>query len=372
MLYRCSPVMQLGRGAVRLPAFLPDATTAVVRSVDARDLEQCGVEAVVMNTFHLMQRPGSSTVHALGGLHRMSGWQRPILTDSGGFQAYSLIRQNAKNGRLSDDGIIFQPDGAERKFVLTPEKSVRLQIGYGADVVVCLDDCTHVDAPAPVQLEAVERTVAWARRGKREFERVLGGKRMMGEQRPLLFAVVQGGGDLDLRRRCAQELLALGFDGYGYGGWPLDEQGKLLGDVLAYTRQVVGAEWPMHALGVGSPLNVVKCAQAGYELFDSALPTRDARHGRLYVWQADHLPPNAGADAGWFSYLYINDKKHVKTAVPISPHCDCWSCQRYSTGYLHHLHSIEDGLYARLATIHNLRFMTRLTELLRSQASDLG
>lgn len=189
---------------------------------------------------------------------------------------------------------------------------------------------------------------------------------------PLLFAVVQGGDLPDLRRACAEQLLAIGFDGYGFGGWPLDEEGKLLTEIITYTRELIGPQWPMHALGVGSPRNVVACAAAGYELFDSALPTRDARQGRLYTWTSERLPPNAGHDGRWFSYLYINDKKHFRTAAPVSPFCDCPCCRCYSTGYLHHLHSINDLLYARLATIHNLRFMTRLTELLRPLGSPGG
>src|SRR5205807_8219222 len=143
--------LALPHGELRLPVFLPDATQGVVRSVDSADLEQCGIQAVVMNAFHLMQRPGSTTIQSLGGLHRMCAWERPIITDSGGFQAYSLIRQNARFGRLGDDGILFRPEGSADKIQLTPEKSVQLQLRYGADVVICLDDCTHVDDPLEAQ-----------------------------------------------------------------------------------------------------------------------------------------------------------------------------------------------------------------------------
>ncbi|HEX5501248.1 MAG TPA: tRNA guanosine(34) transglycosylase Tgt, partial [Thermomicrobiales bacterium] len=232
-------VLELPHGAVALPAFLPDATLGVVRAVDATDLLACGVQALVMNAFHLMRRPGSSTVQALGGLHAMAGWPGPIVTDSGGFQAYSLIHENPHNGRIDDRGITFRPDGGARKFFLTPEKTVQLQLGYGTDVVVCLDDCTHVDAPAEEQRAAVRRTVAWSRRCKAEYERILAQRRTPPERRPLLFAVIQGGGDRDLRRECAEALLALGFDGYGYGGWPLDGQGNLLAEIIAYTRELV-------------------------------------------------------------------------------------------------------------------------------------
>ncbi|MCL6432473.1 MAG: tRNA guanosine(34) transglycosylase Tgt [Anaerolineae bacterium] len=355
--------LRLAHGEVRLPAFLPDATLGVVRSLDAADLEACGVEAVVMNTFHLMQRPGSSTVEALGGLHRMSGWNKPIVTDSGGFQAYSLVRQNPRLGRLSDRGIAFRPEGAGRKFLLTPEKTVQLQLAYGADIVICLDDCTHPEAPLPVQEESVRRTIAWARRGKAEFDRIVAAKALSPELRPLLFAVIQGGGSRELRRRCAEELLAIGFDGFGYGGWPLDEQGELLTDIIAYTRELVPAAYPMHGLGIGHPRYVARCAALGYGLFDSALPTRDARTGRLYVLDLEDDPATT---EGWHSVVYVNDQKYVKAGRPIDEACDCLACRRYSLGFLHHLFKIGDASYLRLATIHNLRAMVRLTSRLRA------
>ncbi len=356
--------LQLPHGQIALPAFLPDATQGVVRAVDARDLEACGIQAVIMNTFHLMQRPGSSTIQALGGLHRMSGWQRPIMTDSGGFQAYSLIRQNPKYGRLTDRGLVFRPEGSNRKFTLTPEKSVQLQLSYGADVVICLDDCTHVDDPLEVQRESVRRTVEWARRGKATFQRLVEQKGLTEDRRPLLFAVIQGGGSRELRRQCAEALLEIGFDGFGYGGWPLSGEGELLTEMIAYTRELVPSHLPMHALGIGHPANVVACARMGYDLFDSAMPTRDARHGRLYVFQIDPASP-APLKGDWFTYMYIHDDKHIKDAGPISPFCDCLCCTRYSVGYLHHLFKLNDSLYLRLATMHNLRFMTQLTEHLR-------
>jgi queuine tRNA-ribosyltransferase len=347
----CIDTLSLPHGELPLPAFLPDATLGVVRSVDSADLEVCGIHAVVMNTFHLMQRPGSSSISALGGLHKMAGWPHPIITDSGGFQAYSLIRENPKMGSLGERGIVFHPEGSERKLQLTPEKSVQLQLSYGADVVICLDDCTHVDAPYEVQAEAVRRTVAWAKRGKAEFERTLGQKSRRSAARPQLWGVIQGGGYRELRRQCAEELLALGFDGFGYGGWPLDSDGRLLTDILAYTRELVPPELPMHALGIGHPDYVRQCVALGYTLFDSALPTRDARHARLYVLQDEAV-----------SFLYIGDQKHIKADAPVDPGCTGLCCQRYSRGYLHHLFKIGDAAFLRLATLHNLCTMTRLME----------
>ncbi len=358
----------LNHGPLALPAFLPDATYGVVRATDARDLREAGIEALVMNVFHLAQRPGNSTVKALGGLHAMAAWDRPIITDSGGFQAYSLIRQNPAAGRISDAGISFLPEGAERKLQLTPEKSIQLQLAFGADVVICLDDCTHVDDSEAEQRRSVERTIRWARRCRDEFDRQLR-QRRMGDARPLLFSVVQGGGDLELRRHCAEALLAIGFDGFGFGGWPLDAHGNLLHELLAFTRACIPPHLPMHALGVGHPASVVACARMGYQLFDSALPTRDARSGRLYAFTADPAAPGFRLAGHWFDLVYVADRKHIKASGSIFPGCDCYTCRHYALGYLQHLHRAGETLFLRLATIHNLRFMTRLMELLRAERS---
>ena len=357
----------LPHGSLITPAFLPDATLGVVRSVDSTDLAACGVEAVVMNTFHLMQHPGSTTIQALGGLNQMAGWPRPIVTDSGGFQAYSLIHANPKFGHLSEKGITFQPEGSSRKYQLTPEKCIQLQMTYGSDIVICLDDCTHVDAPFEEQQESVRRTIDWAKRGKREFQRLAEQKHLEPAAIPRLFAVIQGGGYPDLRRQCAEALLETGFDGYGYGGWPLDSQSHLLVDIIGLTRQLIPSELPMHALGVGHPENVLACYDLGYDLFDSAMPTRDARHGRLYGFTHDASGPLAGLSGKWLEYIYIQDERYTKDRRPISPYCDCPTCTHYSIGYLHHLFKVNDSAFLRLATLHNLRFMTQLSQRLRQR-----
>jgi queuine tRNA-ribosyltransferase len=355
--------LQLPHGHLRLPVFLPDATRGVVRALDSSDLSRCGVEAVQMNVFHLMQKPGSSVIKAMNGLHQLFGWQLPIVTDSGGFQVYSLIRQNPKYGSLTERGMIFRPDGSTRRVNLTPEKSIRLQMDYGADIVICLDDCTHVDEPLPAQQASVERTIKWAARCKAEFTSRLARAQRRSGKRPLLFAVVQGGGYRDLRRRCAEELLEIGFDGYGLGGWPLDREGNLLLEMIAYVRELVPPQLPTHALGVGQPDSVVACASLGYQLFDSTMPTRDARHGRLYTFT--HHPAASTLNGQWYSYVYINDAEYIRAGRPISEHCDCLCCSNYSLAYLHHLYKVSDPLFYRLATMHNLRFMMQLTERLR-------
>jgi queuine tRNA-ribosyltransferase len=376
-------VLATPHGPLPLPQFLPDATYGVVRAVDAEDLEGCGVAALVMNAFHLMQRPGAAAVQALGGLHAMSGWRGPIVTDSGGFQAYSLIRQSPRFGSLSDRGLLFHPESGTHRLLLTPEKSIQKQLAFGADVVICLDDCTHSEDTVAAQEESVARTLAWARRCRAEFDRILaqrtparadqpGGRsasipEARGAVRPLLFAVIQGGADLSLRRRCAEELLAIGFDGYGFGGWPLDSEGNLLTDLLAATRAMVPPAFPMHALGVGHPANVVAGVRMGYPLFDSAMPTRDARHGRLYAFAGGGAPRDLAPGDAWLDYVYITDDRRTRERRPVDPTCDAPCCRRYSTGYLHHLFKLGDPLFSRLATIHNLRFMARLMVRLREE-----
>jgi len=359
-------VLRLIHGDLPLPAYLPDATFGVVRAVDAADLEAVGIEALVMNVFHLMQKPGSSTIAALGGLHKMACWPHTIVTDSGGFQAYSLIRQNSKFGRLTENGIRFKPEGSDREFHLTPEKSVQLQMAYGADIVICLDDCMHIDGSDDEQELSVERTVKWAARCKEEFLRQVSNRGYKaGMPKPMLFGVVQGGGDAARRRRCAAQLLKIGFDGYGYGGWPLDSSGNLLTDMLIATRDAIPCEFPMHALGVGHPESVAACCRMGYDIFDCALPTRDARTGRLYTFRSDPYDPDFRLTGDWFKTLYIDDEKYTKADRPLYPECDCPACSRYSTGYLRHLHKCGDTLFYRLATLHNLRFMVVLMRLLR-------
>ena len=350
----------IGGKEITLPVFVPDGTYGVVRSVDAVDLQACRVQAVMMNTFHLMQKPGSSTIQAAGGLHQFSGWGGPIFTDSGGFQAFSLMRENSKFGQVTDDGISFTPEGSARKFLLTPEKCIRLQMSYRSDLLFCLDDCTHVDESQSDQQTAVQRTVAWAKRCKKEYLKILDQRKNENGQRPLLFGIVQGGQSQELRQQCAQALLEIGFDGYGYGGWPLNADGELVEEMVAYLRQLIPDQFPLHALGIGKPDNVARSHALGYQLFDSAMPTRDARHGRLYRFTGTFTPHGKK----WWEYVYIQDQRHIKTNQPIDEQCDCPTCRSVSLAYLHHLYKIGDVLFQRLATLHNLRFMTRLCEKL--------
>ena len=354
--------LNLPHGNVPLPAFFPDATRGVVRCVDAQDLQACRIPGLVMNAYHLLSKPGPSTVKALGGLHAFTGFTGPILTDSGGFQVFSLIRENAKFGQVRAGEIIFRPEEG-KKIIFTPEKCIQAQFSYGADIMMCLDYCTHPDDPPEVNRQAVETTVRWAQRCKDEFERLT--KKAEGP-RPLLFGIIQGGNDKALRRECAEALIEIGFDGYGFGGWPLDSQGRLQEDMLAYTASLMPDHSAKYAMGLGKPEGVAACVRMGYNLFDCVIPTREARHKRLYVFT------EAEGDVhgeGFYRYLYPMDDVYRRDARPLSDYCDCHTCLNYSRAYLRHLLVIGDALGNRLATIHNLRFYAMLMERLRNQTS---
>ncbi len=356
-------VIETTHGPLHLPVYFPDATRGVVRTVDSHDLEVCGVQGLVVNAFHLSTRPGAGLIKQAGGIHRFMGWRRPIASDSGGFQLMSMIRENPRYGTITRRGVHFTDlDGNRKKTLFTPERSIRLQFDLGADLVICLDDCPSPDA-SPQEVEAsVERTIHWAKRCRAEFDRQLEMKRQVEGPRPLLFGVVQGGYDREMRARCATALLPLGFDGFGFGGWPIAPDGELALDVLTYTAGLTPDTHPRFALGVGKPEHIVRCYLAGWRIFDCVLPTRDARHGRLYVFEAASLDEVNLRASGFYSHVYVRDEKHRRQENPISAACDCPCCRDYSLSYLHHLFDIGDPLGLRLATLHNLRFYTQLME----------
>jgi queuine tRNA-ribosyltransferase len=371
-------------GPLPLPAFLPDATRAVVKALDADDLVACGVEALMVNALHLAGSPGVSRIEALGGAHAFMGWRGPIASDSGGFQAFSMIGGKAMGAAVapdaagvSDEGLRLKVPGRARSEWLTPERSLRQQMRLGADILFCLDQCPPPRAPASVQREAVRRTVAWAERCRREFAAALEEGPAGGSPggpaatppvgvRPLLFAVVQGGDDPDLRRECTERLLALGFDGYGFGGWPVDDSGTLI-EMVSRVAQWLPPEAPKHGLGIGKPETLVEAWHAGYRLFDCVIPTRDGRHGRLYRHRED---PAASPLQGraFYDEIGITHARYERAREPVEPGCPCPLCRNYPAAYLHHLFEIRDPSAARLATMHNLVFYTRLIRVLRERA----
>jgi queuine tRNA-ribosyltransferase len=351
------------RGSLAVPTFLPDATRAGVRGVSSADLRQVGIEGVVVNAFHLLRRPGARVVQAAGGIHRFMDWSAPVLSDSGGFQIWSLIRQDPNRGVIRDNEVIFREPSTGEKWNLTPERVVGIQLQLGSDIVVCLDDCTDAEAPEAEQERSVERTVRWARRCREELDRQVAQRR--DADAPRIFAVVQGGGIERLRRECASALADIGFDGYGFGGWPLEADGALLSEPLRWVAESLPSAAPKHALGIGRPDHVVSASALGYSIFDCALPTRDARHGRLYAFKPEWASRRPSPGDPFYRAVRIHDPGYRVDHAPVEEGCDCPLCTRHSAAYLHHLFKVGDASAERLATLHNLRFYVRLFELLR-------
>lgn len=358
------PAIRTMHGHLRLPAFLPDATRGSVRCVDVDDLAGAGIEALMANSFHLASRPGVRRIQKMGGLHRFMGWNGPIVTDSGGFQVLSLIRSNPAAGEIRANEVIFRDTNSSAKVTLTPERSIRAQLQLGSDVVIALDDCTGIDTSAEEQARSVERTVRWFRRSHEEFERQRQ-QRSSHDGWPLLVGVAQGGTDPALRESCVRSLLELGADAIGFGGWPIDAEGRLLTEMFGLVMSLVPPSMPVFALGVGKPEHLVALARLNRRyIFDCSLPTRDARRYRLYAldphWEEKILSP----EARFYRYVYLLDPPHANSMESIDPTCDCACCQHYGRAFLHHLAKVKDSLAERLATIHNLRFYTRLIEYL--------
>ncbi len=359
------PELKTPHGTVALPAFFPDATYGALRMTGFEDGEDAALSGCVMNTYHLFNRPGAKLVKALGGLHAFTSWQRTILTDSGGFQLYSLIHENSDYGEIRDNEIIFRPDMGSEKLTFTPEKCIQAQFQYGSDIMMALDVCTAPDDPYEAQRRSVELTVKWAKRCRDEFDKLAKGKK----EKPLLFGIVQGGSDRQLRLECGQRLKEIGFDGFGFGGWPLDSEGKLCTQMLQDCADAMDDALPKYAMGIGKPEEIVACVKMGYTLFDCVIPTREARHQRLYVFKKD-METHEGVmreDGKFYSYTYIMDDKYMRDTKPVDENCSCILCRRYSRAYLHHLFKIGDPQAQRLASAHNLRFYARLMELIRNE-----
>jgi len=326
---------------IKLPAFFPDATHGYVKGVGSEDLLRCGTKGIVVNTYHFICDEAVKSVQKIHGIHAFTKFPRLIISDSGGFQAMSLIRRNPGNGKLTDEGVIFKIIGKGKTIKLTPELCIKTQIQMGSDIVMCLDDCTDPGENKKEQIKSVERTVAWAKRCKETFDKLT--KNLAG--RPLIFGIIQGGSDFDLRKICAEKLIKINFDGYAFGGFPVDDNKTFLSAILKHTANLMPNNKPKYAMGVGKPNDIKECVKYGYDMFDCVLPTRDARHQRLYV--------KKGCS---YKFMYIGSGKYKTDNKPISKSCKCETCQKYSRAYLYNLFKNNDSLGGTLATIHNLHF----------------
>jgi queuine tRNA-ribosyltransferase len=345
------------RGSLPLPVFVPDATRAAIRGVPTSMLPRAGVSALLVSTAHLATQPGASVVSSLGGIHSFMGWDGPVVSDSGGFQVFSLLSSGQGLASVSDAGLSYRFSPKAKHRQLTPENCIQTQYRLGADIVYCLDYCTHPSAPAAEQDRSVELTLRWAARCRATFDRLVAG--VPAERRPLLFAVVQGGSDKARRARCAQELAQIGFDGYGFGGYPIAD-GALV-DEVPLVAQLVPPGSILHGLGIGTPDSLVSACRAGYQLFDCTLPTRNGRRGVVYT----QLNTQALGEPGFYRVARLADEKWVRRRAPVDPDCDCAMCE-LPAGYVAHLFRLDEALAGTLASVHNLRFYARLTAALRA------
>jgi queuine tRNA-ribosyltransferase len=351
---------------IPLPIFFPDATRAVLKTLDSKDIESTQTPGILVNTFHLNNFPGEKIISAHNGVRPFMSWSGGVISDSGGFQVMSLAKtHDGTKNPVSDDGVKFNIPGTSKKILFTPKMSIDFQMLLKSDMVVVLDDFTDIDADLKKETETVERTILWAKQCKKIFTKNCEDNNIAAENRPYLLGVVQGGNNLNLRQQCTERLVEIGFDGLGWGGWPIID-GKINYDTAKVITDNTPDEYFLYGLGVGKPENIVELVKIGWNIFDCVLPTRDARHKRLYVYNSDTIENINVLNNSFYSYLVTDKDVHKNDLQPVSTACDCLLCTRYSRSYLHHLFKIDEMTAGRLATIHNLRFYSILMEKLRS------
>lgn len=322
---------------LQLPVFMPDATSGAVRTLTTKQLTDTGTKMVVVNTFHLLLSYGEEALKMLGGIGSQMDWNGNVLSDSGGFQVYSLIHRNPGVGKVTQHGAFFRSPRDGQHMQLTPEGSIDMQVAIGSDVLIVLDDCRHSEINRKEAELSVANTTRWAYRAKEHFMKKY--PRESSEKK--LFAVIQGGGYEDLREKSATELVKLDFDGYCFGGWPVDTNGVLVDEILGYTADLLPDDKPKYAMGVGNPWDIEKCYHMGYTLFDCVIPTRNARHGQLFTRDG---------------ILRITASQYKRDVSPVDDECGCETCTRYSRAYLHHLFKARESTAKTLATIHNVTY----------------
>jgi len=326
---RCGE-MTTAHGVVKTPAFMPVGTRGAVKGVTPRDLREVGAEIILSNTYHLWLRPGDGLIARMGGLHRFTGWDGPILTDSGGFQAFSLGERRV----ITEDGIRFRShlDGTE--LLLTPEGATDIQARLGPDIAMVLDECLAQPAPVSAVRESTERSARWARRCRDRFLQ-------LAPPGQAQFGIIQGGTVPELRTLSVERTLAVGFEAYAIGGLSVGEPPDVMYSIVGHTAPQLPADAPRYLMGVGTPLDIVEAVSRGIDLFDCVMPTRNARNGQLFTSEGR---------------LTIKNARFADDGGPLDPACGCYTCRTHSRAYLRHLFVSGEIGAAVLNTVHNLRF----------------
>lgn len=329
-------------GTVETPVFMPCGTQATVKTLDPRDLHGEGVELILCNTYHLYLRPGYEVVKELGGLHRFMGWDRAILTDSGGYQVLSL----AALRNITEEGVTFQSHLDGSRHFLSPEKIIEIQLALGADILMALDECPPHSADSDYHQASMERTARWAERCRAVHP---------GDE-PALFGIVQGGTHVDLRSRSVEETRRIGFSGYALGGLGIGEEPAQRNAVVERITALLPADAPRYLMGVGTPQDLLEGIARGVDMFDCVLPTRNARNGTLFTGTGR---------------LNIKGAAYARDERPVDPACTCYTCRHFSRAYLRHLYVADEILGLRLNTVHNLHYYADLMRQAR-QAIEAG
>ncbi|MCI2105705.1 MAG: tRNA guanosine(34) transglycosylase Tgt [Intestinimonas sp.] len=339
-------------GAVQTPVFMNVGTQGAIKgAVSAHDLRTLGCQIELSNTYHLHLRPGDDVVRTLGGLHRFMGWDGPILTDSGGFQVFSL----AGLRKITEEGVTFASHIDGKRIFMGPEESMRIQSNLGSDVAMAFDECVENPAPYEYVKPSCERTLRWLARCKMEHDRLNALPDTVNRQQ-MLFGINQGGTYPDLRRWHMQEIASLDCDGYAIGGLAVGEETQVMYDIIDAVEPCMPKDKPRYLMGVGTPSNIIESVARGVDFFDCVMPARNARHGKLFTWRGT---------------VNIKNEKYKTDPCPIDPDCGCPTCRSFSRAYLRHLFTAGEMLAMRLAVMHNLWFYNELMARIR-QALDAG
>ena len=336
-------VLKTSRGDIRTPAFMPVGTAATVKALTVDQVASTGADIILGNTYHLMLRPGAERVARLGGLHRFMRWEKPILTDSGGFQVMSL----SKIAKVTEDAVAFQSHIDGSKHIMTPERSIEIQAEHlGSDIVMQLDQCVAWPAESPAAAAAMQLSARWGARSKAAFG-----------ERPTqaLFGIQQGSTFKALRQESADRLIEIGFDGYALGGLAVGEGHEAMCEVLDYAPAMLPADRPRYLMGVGKPIDLVEAVARGVDMFDFVLPTRSGRHGQAWTWEGS---------------VNLKNARFAEDDTPLDPLSDCPASSHYSKAYLHHLVKSEEILSQVLLSWHNIAFFQALTAAMRAAISE--
>ncbi len=343
-----SGTLKTRRGTVLTPTFMPVGTRGAVKGLEPLQVQLAGSQIILGNTYHLHLQPGEEVVHALGGLHSFSRWEGPILTDSGGFQVFSLAHAR----KITEEGVAFKDPKTGDSIMLTPEKSMQIQMKLGSDIIMAFDDLTGLDRQARSrEEEAVDRTHRWLKRCITEFQRLT--RDMPRHERPLLFGIVQGGLSEKLRRESLEFVQSQPVDGIAIGGLSVGETREDMHRMLAFLAPLYDPSRPRYLMGVGDPVDLRFAIEHGIDMADCVLPTRNARHATAWISDAD------GKD----KKVHLTNAAFEKDSRPIEEGCDCTTCQRrYSRGFLRHQFKVGDSLAGSLTSIHNIRYLHRICE----------